>query len=315
MNKFFSLVLFFPGMLIAMLLLTFANYQSNAIYEMQEIMLRDCADSANDAAMEYALSEMTTDVFGNAVINPEEVWYTYKSTFLSAMNLYSDRNMDTFEAYCPATIIAVNDGYYMRMRILDSNDEPAYIFSEKIPFARAEGDNIVLDSMDGSRTYDYNNASGGSGMVTVNEPSNDGTTKWHDSVAIATEIMQAMDYCITLENESIHTSTFVDNMFYVPSQLLDTLYYDTVTFEGFTLLNLIQNFDMKGGKPLDYFTITSTQIVDSTQYVCYTSGTNKYYVDSKLWDRTGENGTGADAIKIVSSKEEAALLGYSPYLD
>lgn len=313
MNRFFSLSLMFPVFLIVILMISFTQYQGLAMYELSEIMLRDCADSANDAAMEFALSEAVVDAVGNISLDIEEVWYTYKANFLMAMNLYSERNMELFEAYCPATIIAVNDGYYMRMRTLVTNSsgvqEVAYVFSQKIPFARKNGSLLISDTMDGTNIYYYDTGVGSSEQVYVYDASVSDIAGLHDTGAIATELMRAMDYCIALENESMSTGLWDANTFYVPSELTDELLYNTVTFEGFTMLNLIQGFDMKGTKPIDYYTITNTQIVDAIDYLCFSLNGEFYYLSSAY-----ELPSGSSILTSTSTREQAALKGYSPWL-
>lgn len=105
MNRFFSAVLFFPPMLIVILMLSLLQYQTEASTEMYEIMVRDCADAANDAAIQEALRTVNSDIYGRVSLDVEQVWHVYKYTFLTGMNIYSERNMELFDSYCPATVI------------------------------------------------------------------------------------------------------------------------------------------------------------------------------------------------------------------
>ncbi len=310
MNRFFSIILLFPVLFIATLVLTFTSYNFRAINEMQEIMMRDAADSANDAAVEEAQRIAHVDIYGKTTLDPESVWAEYKRTFLRSLNLFSDKNMEIFEGYCPATIIAVNDGYFMRLRTLDENGEIVVRFSQKIPYAReTSSGSIVADTMNGAFIY---GKQGGDIRVWGDEApveSQDGGI--HDTAAIGLELVRAMDYCIEVENAAVSNPLWDTQKFYVPKELIDTVYYDAVSFKGLSVLNLIQGFDMKSSKPIDYFTISNTQLINSNRFACYEVGGKKYY--SLIHeDNTIPEANQNTAKTVVSTKMEAARLGYSP---
>lgn len=312
MGKFFSITLFFPLIFIMMLLVTLVQYQSQAVTEMSEIMVRDCADAANDAAIQEALRTVNSDIYGKVTLDVEQVWDVYKHTFLSGMNLYSDRNMEIFEGYCPATIIAVNDGYFVRLRTMDYAHEsgvpqPTYAFSQKIPYAREVGNEIVADTMNGLYIYSYLQSGGAVMLRGEDIPLESEEGGIHDSSAIALELIQAMDYCIEVSNSENSNTLWDTQRFYIPKELIDTIYYDAVTFEGIAMFNLIQGFDMKGSKPIDYFTMANTQIVEATHYLCFERGGEKYYRPAKSALVSGET-----FLDTVTTKRMAAINGYSP---
>lgn len=310
MNKFFSILLFFPVLLISLLVFTFTSYHKNSLYEMQEIMVIDAANSANDAAVREAQRIAHIDSYGKVTLNPSRVWEEYKRAFLRSINLFSDKNMDLFESYCPSTVIAVNDGYFIRMRTLDDEGEIIVAFSQKIPYAReTDNESVVADTLNGSYIYGIN-----AGVVRIwgdDAPLVSERGGIHDSPAIAAELMKAMDYCIEIENNSLTNSIWDSQSFYVPKEVADSVYYDSVSFEGLMLINLIQGFDLKGTTSIDCFTISNTQLIVTKQYACYTSSGKKYY---SLLDESNtiEQAKKDIAETTVQTKMEAARLGYSP---
>lgn len=313
MHRFFAIVLLFPVILILSFCIALVNYTYDATSEMSEIMVRDCADSANDAAVEEALRTMNIDSYNRVTIDVEQVWSIYKSTFLTGMNLYSEKNMEVFEGYVPAIVIAVNDGYFVRLRTTETVNgvvQPVYRFSQKIPYARVIGSNMVADTMNGFHIYSATVGTISSGSVYLHgedTPVTDNPGGIHDTSAIARELIAAMDYCIEVENSEMSNMVWDAQRFYLPEQLLDSVYYDAVTFEGFAMFTLIQGFDMKGNKPVDYFTMANTQIVDATHYICVERDGNLYYRPSKVGLTTDE--TYRDSF---TTKEFAAIAGFGP---
>lgn len=311
MHRFFSIVLLFPILFVATLVLTFTSYNARSINEMQEIMIRDAADAANDAAVEEAQRIAHVDIYGKTTLDPESVWEEYKRTFLRALNLFSDKNMELFEGYCPATIIAVNDGYFMRLRTVDEDGEIVVRFSQKIPYAReTKSGSIVADTMNGS--YIYGRQGGEIRVWGDDAPIESEEGGIHDTAAIGLELMRAMDYCIEIENAAVTNPIWDTQKFYVPKELIDTVYYDAVSFKGLSVLNLIQGFDMKGSKPVDYFTISNTQLVNANRFACYVADNGKKYYSLLHEDNTILEANPDTAENIVSTKIEAAKLGYSP---
>ena len=160
MEKSSYLIFFF--LVILLVLQTLFNFQFNRQFNehVNRMNIIRAINSASDTATEFLLWESQETPYGNIFIEPEAVWFVYKYTFLEAIGLNSRRNMDAIEYYFPLGIIAVNDGYFMRMITLEetkmkavdwdnnlgvynktgisaeSNEEWVYTFSQKIPYAR-----------------------------------------------------------------------------------------------------------------------------------------------------------------------------------
>ena len=323
MNRFFSLVVCFPIFFVLILIASFVGYQQQALTEMHEIMVAAAANSASDAAVFASRRVAHVDLYGRTTLDPEFVWAEYKRTFLRSMNLFSLENMERFESYSVATIIAVNDGYFVRMRTVDYNHpsgSPQAVFrwSQKIPFARQVNHNgvdvVVADTMNGAYIFGLVLSGMGAGqpMVWGNDvPVPDVRGGIHDSRAIALELIQVMDYLIEVENASLTNNLWDRQRFYIPMELIDTLYYATVSFEGLSIINLIQGFDMLGGGPVDYFTISNTQLVEARQYVCFVDD-DGMWLYRPLHDGSVINANDPRVIIVVPTREQAARLGFFP---
>lgn len=359
MNRFFSLINLFPLLLIIVLLFSLVSYNQKATVEMQEIMINDWSNSATDAALHLAKRVSNIDLYGRVTLDPLEVWDEYKACFLRAANIYSIKNMTLFEGYCPATIIAVNDGYYMRMRVnsdsswewdaassswIETPGKVRYAWSQKIPYARGDAQHYWADTMNGAYIFGYNRG----GSLSVLDPAHGGTRTvdpgsfvlgnegvimpdqaggYHDMQAIALELIRAMDYMVSAENLSVTSGVWGKQHFYLPTEFVNQIQYEAVTYKGFVLMNLIQGFDMLGNKPVDFYTIAATQLVEATQFVCWTAG-NSYgakgyyrpvYLNHPKFGNTMDTYGGrmsavptGSIMHVVSSREQAARLGYYP---
>jgi len=157
-----TLIVYFFTLLIGTLTMI---YNTHMVRRFEERAVRQniitALDAASDAATEFLLWESHITNTGQIFIDPDLVWEIYKYTFLNAIGLHSARNMELIEASFPLGIIAVNDGYFMRLRTLERTplytpifhpgtttvighqripgqyaEEWVYGFTQKIPFAR-----------------------------------------------------------------------------------------------------------------------------------------------------------------------------------
>jgi hypothetical protein len=72
-------------------------------------------NASSDAATEFMLHESDTTPFGNILIDPNLVWDIYIFTFLESIGLNSEQNRRDVQSFFPLVLIAVNDGYFLRL--------------------------------------------------------------------------------------------------------------------------------------------------------------------------------------------------------
>lgn len=291
MNRFFTIILIFPVLFLLVLSVMFTKYQRDSYSEFQELKLSAAANRANDAALITAQIDGHLDTYGRATIKSDWAWYAYKKVLLNTFQIASEANIQKFDSYAPAVLIAVNDGYFMHMK--DTEDD--YRFSQKIPYARAEGGTYYADTM--NVTYIYT-VSGSTIIKGEGTPEIDSPKNIHNTVAIKQELIGAMNYLV--EEANVGSTSWGGKRFYLPKQFLDNTLYFTVTFKGLSFMVLVQDFDMLPGYKLDFHTISNTQLVPVRKVVCY----NGLYCWEK--DYIGES-------KITyDSPDEAAKNGFNP---
>lgn len=310
MSRYFGIVVIFPFLLIIIYMISFLHYKTEARREFLTIRANSAADRATEAALIEAQLNANIDNYGTTIINPEYSWQVYRKVFLKSWNTGSQKVEAMMDAWVPAMLIAVNDGYYMRMITSDGttyqinanpNSVMRYRFSQKIPYARVVGGEYVADTLNGSYIYSYTQGFGAQ-VRGIHTPVDDTVGGIHDGRAIVGELVGAMSYMIELAND--HNNKWT-TQFYLPRQFLDDTLYSAVTFKGMTVMCLIQGFDLFSHDKLDVHSIAASQMVAAKQVVCYTRGGKDYYA------YISDYVPGSYHV-IVSSPEEAAKLGFNP---
>lgn len=310
MSRYFGIVLIFPCLLILIYLVSFLGYKAEARRELLTIQANAAADRATEAALIEAQLNTHIDSYGSTILDPEFSWQAYRKVFLKSFGTGGAGVEAMMDGWVPAMLIAVNDGYYLRMVTSDGttyqtganpNSVMRYRFSQKIPYARIVGNEYVADTLNGSYIYSYTQGFGAQVRGT-HAPVEDSPGGIHDGRAIVEELVGAMSYLVEIANDNNNKWT---TQFYLPREFLDDTLYSTVTFKGITVMCLIQGFDLLSHDKLDVHSIAASQMVAARQVVCYIRGSNKYY--AYLRDYSPSN-----YITIVSTVEEAAKLGHNP---
>jgi len=309
-SRYFGIVVIFPCLLIVIYLVSFLNYKTEARREFITIRTNAAANNATEAALIEAQLNAHVDHFGKTIINPEYSWQVFRRVFLKSFNTGGAKVEAMMDAWIPAKLIAVNDGYYMRMITSDGtswqtggnpNSVMRYRFSQKIPYARVVGGEYVADTMSGTYIYSYTQGFGAQVRGT-HAPVEDTPGGIHDKRAIVGELVGAMSYMIELANDN--NNRWI-NQFYLPRQFLDDTLYSTVTFKGMTVMCLIQGFDLLSHDKIHVHSISASQMVAARQVVCYVRNGRNYY--AYISDFMPGN-----PLHIVSSVEDAARLGFNP---
>jgi len=310
MSRYFGIVVIFPCLLILIYMISFLNYKTAARREILTIRADAAANRSTEAALIEAQLNAHVDSYGTTIINPEFSWQAYRRVFLRSFNTGGQKVEAMMDAWVPAMLIAVNDGYYMRMITSDGttyqmgaseNSIMRYRFSQKIPYARVIGGEYVADTLNGSYIYSYIQGFG-TQVRGIHTPVDDTVGGIHDGRAIVAELVGAMSYMVELANDNNNKWT---TQFYLPRQFLDDTMYSAVTFKGMTVMCLIQGFDLLSHDKLDTHSIAASQMVTAKQVVLYTRGGKNYY--AYLSDYSPDT-----FLTVVSSVEEAARLGHNP---
>ena len=333
-------------MLVMVFVFSLWKYIDDSAAEMQELYVGHAANSASDAAVELALETAHIDMFGRVTIDPEIVWAEYRRTFLRALGIDGARNRNSVEAYFPAVVLAVNDGYFMRVRTMVERggiEHVEYVWTQKIPYARTwtspvSGDTyIVGDTMNGSYIHGVGPVDGaaqpmvwGSGEAVPCTTRSGRTIRditypivppdlegLHDTAQIGSELVRAMNHMVEIENSILTGVPWAGNRFYVPRALVDEVYYDAVEFFGLSLMVLIQDFDMIGHRPVDYFTVSNTQIVVGEMYALMIDGNapggTGWYAPAE-WYRVNEVSLGLPPVsQFALTQIQAAQSGFWPH--
>jgi hypothetical protein len=310
MSRYFGIVVIFPCLLILIYIISFLNYKAEARREILTIRADAAANRATEAALIEAQLNAHVDSYGTTIINPDFAWQAYRRVFLKSFNTGGPKVEAMMDAWVPAMLIAVNDGYYMRMVTSDGttyqtgaspNSVKRFRFSQKIPYARVIGNEYIADTLSGTYIYSYTQGFGAQ-VRGIHAPVADTVGGIHDSRAIVAELVGAMAYMVELANDNNNRWR---SQFYLPRQFLDNTMYSAVTFKGMTVMCLIQGFDLLSHDKLDVHSIAASQMVAARQVVLYTRGGRNYY--AYLSDYSP--GT---FLTVVSSVEEAARLGHNP---
>lgn len=341
----------FPTWLVYLIILAATTFQfvDNAVYfsqipvERSKYQLDYALQSASDAAILELQDKSQLTPSGNTNADPEFVWDVYKYTFLRSLNIYSEANMENLEVSFPTSVIAVNDGYYMRLLVDEQTThgtEKKYRFTQKIPYARTtqvasvttDGQNnlalsgivgsqltipigtVVADTLDGSNIIAYKEG------VTADDGSNrqyqiyqtDGNKlktalgSAHDVVDINKMLLEAIDYSMFYNGGQTKNGATLA----VPDEVSDELLSPSVSFVGPTIFVLSDNLSIKGRSYFNYFSVGASQVVDARNYYCYTRNGWRYY--STLNPELFPGSDYSTVEQIYRTATEAAINGYSP---
>jgi hypothetical protein len=114
MNRFFSLVLIYPLIILVSLSILLIDYERDSYDEFAQLRMSAMMNHANDAAMQVARANGQINAEGESEIDAASVWDIYKKVFLSGMNTGGDFEESAFEFATPAAVLAVNDGMYLK---------------------------------------------------------------------------------------------------------------------------------------------------------------------------------------------------------
>lgn len=278
------------------------------------------ANEASHYTANLMLQEMQQTADGTIYIEPEFLWEEYKFAFLTSLGLYSEDNMKLVEHYLPVSVIAVNDGYFMRLYTYNDVDVGYYKWTQKIPYSRETSlptsltHNVehlvnpvpagyyVADTMSGTNISVYNK--------NVNEyyvVQTDGNRlqsvegSLHYKPAIAQELLDAILYCINTNTASDSVLKSSGGLS-IPTAISDSLDSEEVPLLGPSIFVIGDSFNWVSSEDITFTAVANTQIISSVPIYCYTRDGVKYYSRNKP--------TSVPVEQIYSNTEQAAVNGY-----
>lgn len=302
MNRWFALILFFPISLLSVLSLTMISYQEKCYEEFIQLKLNAVMNRANDSALYTVQMSNTLNNSENIEVNPNDMWDTYKTIFLSSFQIYDDYHSDMFEAYTPAVLIASNNGYYMKFRYEDEGNT-GYNFSQKLPYC-------ILYNNDGSE-YIISATINRKNEYVLNPSSSPSLELYENgfkSISNIKVLEEVNNYLIRGIQTMMNSSFIVSKQqFSIPVQMTEEARDTVVNFKGISMIVLVHNFDLFTKKPISHFTVSNTQMTLSSKIFCYDVNGKQYYTSIKV---IKDNWT---LKKVVNDCYIAAQLGYSPH--
>lgn len=267
-----------------------------------QLKLNTVMNNANDAALMIANDSGTINNAENVILNPDDMWDTYKAVFLSSFGVYDDYHCEMLEAYTPAVLVAVNDGYFLKMRY-ETDIKSGYRFTQKLPYSMvynyAGTDYIVGVTMNRKNEYAL-------------KPSPTSTIELYEngySAISDKEVSETInDYLIKGMRTMINLAAPISSQqFSIPTSLVAESADEAVNFKGLAMMVMVQGFDWFTKNPINSFTISNTQMTETSNIYCYISNEGKYYTNKKV------NIDGWELKKIVKDIYTAAKNGYYPH--
>lgn len=301
MKRWFILMLFFPILLLSVFIYVSVIYQNRAYEEFMLLKLNSAMNRANDASVFTAKNSNTINQSINVELNPDDMWEVYKTVFLSSFNIYDKYHIEMIENYTPVVLIAVNNGYFMKMHYQDTN-QTGYYFSQKIPYCISyENDGsqyIISTTMNRKNEYVLNPSSSKLEYYENGFSSIKNTTS---SEEINKSIIRGIYTMVS------SASKVSKQQFFIPTKLVEDTRDTTVNFKGISMIVLVQGFDIFTQKPIHHFTVSNTQLVPVSYIYCYEVNGNKYYTSKKIIKEEWH------LKKIVTDNYIAAKYGYMPH--
>lgn len=116
------------------------------------------------------------------------------------------------------------------------------------------------------------------------------------------------DYLIKAMRTMINLAAPISSQqFSIPTSLVAESADEAVNFKGLSMMVMVQGFDWFTKNPINSFTISNTQMTETSNIYCYISNEGKYYTNKKV------NIDGWELKKIVKNIYTAAKNGYYPH--
>lgn len=291
MGKYIFFFLLAAIMFTASLFGVYVTYQDKAQMEGELIRLNRAIDFASDGAVEAAM-EMDNVNPKDADINPKNLSDTFFSLMLKSFNM-SDTTENRLVMYSrtPVMIFVAYDGMYVG-RPSFASGQMEYAWSVKIPWSYVGGGRYYALTLDNENVKNLVPNSADS-FRTGNGP-----TDYKER--IVSKLIDAISMTIYGASDGASLKYFI------PSTT--TMAQNLQGLDGLALIVIMQNVDFNTRKPLNTFSVSTTQIKEIEKIWGYSG----YYAYESQWLASGQTFI-PDTMQIFSSAREAADSGYIPH--
>ena len=288
-------------LIVSVSIVILSAYKNSAYEEFMQLRLNSIMNNANDAALFIAHESRTVNNAGNIELDPDDMWATYKAVFLSSFGIYDEYHSKIIDSYTPAVLVAVNDGYFLKMRY--DGDETGYRFSQKLPYSviyQNEGTQYIV-AVTMNRKNEYVLSPGVNSKLELYE---DGYSVISNK-QVSSEIN---DYLIKGMQTMINNAAPISKQrFFIPVQLAERAEDVAVNYKGLCMMVTVQGFDMFTKNAIDNFTVSNTQMTEASEIYCYNAPSGRYYTNKKV------DADGWELEKTVKDIYTAAKNGYYPH--
>jgi hypothetical protein len=269
----------------------YVSYQDRAQMENEIIRLNRAINFASDGAVEAALGMDNVNP-RDADINPKNLSDTFFSLMLKSYNM-SDTLENRLVMYSrtPVMIFVAYDGMYIG-RPTFAGGQMDYAWSVKIPWSYVSGGRYYALTLDNENVKSLIPGSS-AGFLTGSGPSD-------YKERIVSKLIDAISMTIYGASDGASLKYFI------PST--STMAQGLQGIDGLALIVIMQNVDFNTRKPLNTFSVSTTQIVELEKIW----GHGGYYAFESQWIASGQP-FNADTMQIFSSAREAAAAGLLPH--
>lgn len=269
----------------------YVAYQDKAQMENELIRLNRAIDFASDAAVEAAIGMDNVNP-RDADINPQNLSATFFTLMLKSLNM-SDTLENRLVMYSrtPVMIFVAYDGMYVG-RPSNAGGQMDFAWSVKIPWSYVNSGRYYALTLDNDNVKSLIPNSPDS-FLTVHGPSD-------YKERIVGKLIDAVSMTIYGASDGASLKYFI------PSTT--SMAQDLQGLDGLALIVIMQNVDFNTRKPLNTFSVSTTQIKELEKIWGYSG----YYALEGQWLSSGQT-FNPDTMQIFSSPRDAADAGYLPH--
>jgi hypothetical protein len=269
----------------------YVSYQDQAQMENEIIRLNRAINFASDGAVEAALGMDNVNP-RDADINPRNLSDTFFSLMLKSYNM-SDTLENRLVMYSrtPVMIFVAYDGMYIG-RPSFAGGQMSYAWSVKIPWSFVSGGRYYALTLDNENVKSLVPNSSASFMI------GSGPSDYKER--IVSKLIDAIS--MTIYDASDGASL----KYFIPSTT--TMAQGLQGLDGLALIVIMQNVDFNTRKPLNTFSVSTTQIKELEKIW----GFGGQYAFESQWIASGQ-AFNADTMRIFNTAREAADAGFIPH--
>lgn len=278
-------------------------------------VLEQANKRAVDAAMSMLQDSSDVNIVGNFDVDPDVAYDMYLKIYTSNLYTDSEEARNTLNASSPVTLVAVNDGVYVKD--FSGSDSVSY-FTNKIPYAYSVSgtEYYVADTINGSNILLVDGVNNSYKVIGDSRPLNDGdpiiggalagepNIAEHSVANVTSQIIDMVHYSLATNNSGGSRDRYLA----LPSEMSEGLLQDITAFRGIIFLNYIDDFSFGNYLGVSSFSLANSQLTLREPVGVDSSG---YYKPMSAYGFLTSADI-PDSMKVFTSEYEAAKNGYYP---